>query len=180
MIIKESSGSDLPALLKVEKQAFGSKEGQVIVELVKNLMEDPSARPLLSLVALEDQQIKGHILFTRAQISEHEKVPVSLLAPLAVEPSRQRKGLGGSLINEGMRLLLERGVELVFVLGDPDYYRRHGFKPAGLQGYEAPYPLAEEIAEAWMVRELKQDRAGNIKGKILCAESLNRPEYWQE
>ncbi len=180
MIIKESSDSDLPALLKVEKQAFGHKEGPIIVELVKKLMEDLSAQPLLSLVALEERQIKGHILFTRAQVFKHEKVPVSLLAPVAVEPAMQRKGLGGRLIEEGMRLLLERGVKLVFVLGHPDYYPRHGFKPAGPLGYEAPYPIAKEIAEAWMVRELKQGQLGKVKGKVLCAESLDRPEYWQE
>ncbi len=180
MIIKESLDTDLPVLLKVVNHAFGHKEGPIIVELVKKLLDDPSAQPLLSLVALEERQVKGHILFTRAQIFKHEKVAVSLLAPLAVEPAMQRKGMGGRLIEEGMRLLLEKGVELVFVLGHPDYYPRHGFKPAGPFGYEAPYPIAKEVAEAWMVRELKQGRLGKAKGKVLCAESLDRPEYWQE
>lgn len=180
MIVREARDTDLPALLEVEKQAFGQDEGPVIVELVKALLADPTAKPLLSLVALGDQGLVGHVLFTKAQLAANQEIPVSLLAPVAVAPELQRKGIGGRLIEEGLRLLSKRGVELVFVLGHPEYYPRHGFKPAGQFGFEAPYPIPEEAAAAWMVLALNPGATDRLKGKVLCAQGLNRPQYWQE
>ena len=90
----------------------------------------------------------------------------ALLAPLAVMPGRQRQGIGGQLIEAGMRELVARGVALVFVLGYPDYYTRHGFSPAGRQGFEAPYPLTASQADAWMVRELLPGTLGAHRGSL--------------
>lgn len=180
MKIIEARSSDLRALLEVEKQAFGEDEGPVIVELVKALLDDPTAKPFLSLVALDDQGVVGHVLFTKAQIAENEDVPVSLLAPIAVAPDLQRKGIGGRLIAEGLRLLTERGIALVFVLGHPEYYPRHGFKPAGLFGFQAPYPIPAEAADAWMVLALNPGALDRAKGRVLCADKLARPQYWKE
>jgi predicted N-acetyltransferase YhbS len=72
------------------------------------------------------------------------------------------------------------GVELVFVLGHPGYYPRFGFKPAGVLGFEAPYPIPEKHADAWMVRELRAGIIGSVRGKVVCADTLSRPEYWRE
>ena len=63
---------------------------------------------------------------------------LSLLAPLAVLPDYQKQGVGG-IISHGLKLLTAAGIDLVFVLGHPGYYPRYGFKPAGVQGFEAPY-----------------------------------------
>lgn len=183
MIIRESTETDLPDLLDVEKQAFGEDEGPEIVELVNDLLNDPTAKPLLSLIALEGRQVTGHVLFTRARIAaiaDNEQISASILAPLAVVPDGQGKGVGGQLIAEGLKMLAEAGVELVFVLGHPDYYPRHGFKPAGTLGFEAPYPIPEEVAGAWMVQELTPGIIGRVRGKVLCAHKLDRPEYWRE
>jgi putative acetyltransferase len=73
-----------------------------------------------------------------------------------------------------------KGVELVFVLGHPGYYPRHGFTPAGVLGFHAPYPIPEKNADAWMVQELHPGVIGRARGKILCADAINRPEYWRE
>jgi len=91
------------------------------------------------------------------------------------------KGIGGELIKEGLRLLSESDVDLVFVLGHPDYYPRHGFKPnAGALGFEAPYPIPTEHADAWMVQELNTGVIGTLKGKVICADELDKPEHWRE
>ena len=74
----------------------------------------------------------------------------------------------------------ETGVELVFVLGHPEYYPRHGFKPAGVHGFEAPYPIPDKHANAWMVQELHPGVIGNVNGKVICADMLNQPEHWRE
>jgi predicted N-acetyltransferase YhbS len=179
--IRKSTGSDLNDILDVQINAFGNEEGPEVAGLVSDLLNDPTAMPLLSLIAANDTQIVGHILFTQAKVNDSEKqVSVMILAPLSVIPDRQRQGIGGQLIEEGLRLLSKSDVELVFVLGHPEYYPRHGFKPAGILGFEGPYPIPNKNANAWMVRELILGAVDNANGKVLCADSLDKPEYWRE
>ncbi len=180
MEIRESTEQDLIGLLAVEESAFGETEGPVIVELVKDLLKDPTAQPLLSLITLHDQKAVGHILFSKAEVIGFGEERSTILAPLAVEPGFQRQGVGGSLINKGLKLLAEAGVKLVFVLGHPSYYPKFGFKPAGRHGLAAPYPIPAAVEEAWMVLELSPGYIGRIKGKVKCAEALDYPEHWSE
>ncbi len=180
MIIRESKKSDLNDLLDVERQAFGDVEGPEIVKLVSGLLIDPTAKPLLSLIAIKNDRTTGHILFTKACIDLKEQISSAILAPLAVVPDEQCRGIGGQLIEEGLRLLSESAVKLVFVLGHPDYYLRHGFQPAGVLGFETPYPIPEKDTGAWMVQELTPGFIGSVGGKVLCADTLNKPEYWRE
>jgi predicted N-acetyltransferase YhbS len=121
--IRPSMESDLETVLQINERAFGEDEGAEIVALIKALFDDPSAVPLLSLLAIKDDEAVGHILFSKAHISSSSG-PLSavILAPLAVLPEAQSQGIGGQLIREGLRRLLESGVDLVFVLGDPAYF----------------------------------------------------------
>jgi putative acetyltransferase len=175
--ITEALDSDLHDVLHVERMAFGQDDE---AELVRALMADPSARPLMSLLAREDERPVGHILFTAAHLEGVVDVSVSILAPLAVVPDAQGRGVGGALIARGVELLSQAGVDLVFVAGHPGYYPRHGFEPAGRLGLAAPYPIPEKDADAWMVRALAPGLIGSVSGKVICAEALDRPEYWRE
>jgi predicted N-acetyltransferase YhbS len=105
---------------------------------------------------------------------------IRLLAPLAVLPEVQAQGVGRKLIEKGLDHLRDAGVDLVFVLGHPDYYPRCGFMPAGVLGFEAPYPIPEEHAGAWMVQALKNGVIGRVKGKVQCSEVLDQPQHWRE
>lgn len=67
---------------------------------------------------------------------------------------------------------------LVFVLGHPGYYPRHGFEPAGRHGLRAPYSVSPE--SAWMVRPISPNVLGRVQGRVICADALDRPEYWIE
>lgn len=161
--------------------AFGQRQGQEIVELVNDLLEDETAKPLLSLVAEKDGKLVGHILFTTARLQpENQETTIRILAPLAVSSDVQGEGIGGVLIREGLKQLAESGVDLVFVLGHPRYYPRFGFQTAGILGFEAPYTIPSEHADAWMVQELKTGRLANNEGGIQCSEVLNQPQYWRE
>ena len=178
MLIREASDSDLNDVLRVERLAFGREEE---AELVRALLSDPSAKPILSLLAFKDDLAVGHILFTTAHLTNHQNTTaIALLAPLAVVPDAQKQGIGGKLIERGLQILSRSQVDLVFVLGHPEYYPRHGFKPAGCLGLEAPYPIAQEHSDAWMVQALRPDVIGSVHGKLICADALNKPEYWQE
>jgi putative acetyltransferase len=178
MFIRETTLSDLDAILAVEYAAFGRDD---VVGLTRDLLRDPTAIPMISLLAFEGDRPVGHILFTSAHLEPSApSVAISILAPLAVIPEEQRKGVGGGLIEYGLRVLSDAGVGLVFVLGHPDYYPRHGFAPAGCRGFDAPYPIPAKDADAWMVRELRPGLIGNLRGTVLCAEAMDRPEHWRE
>ncbi len=181
MKIRESCESDSSKIENVHMKAFGMQEGPEIVELVNKLLDDKTAMPILSLVATENEKIIGHILFTKVIITQTTvAVTAQILAPLAVLPSFQAKGVGSKLIQEGLRQLKQSGVELVFVLGHPDYYPRLGFTPAGALGYEASHHVLEKNSGAWMVQELRTGVIGRVKGKVQCSEVLNQPKYWLE
>lgn len=181
MKIRKSTESERNEILYIHSQAFGKDKGPVISKLVDELLDDETAMPILSLVAVDNNKLIGHILYTKVVIRRTESpISAQILAPLAILPENQKSGIGEKLINEGLRILKESGAELVFVLGHPTYYPRCGFKPAGEQGFEAPYPIPEEHAEAWMVQELDDDVIINNSGKVQCSKVLNEPQHWEE
>jgi len=179
--IRRSTESDYADILNIHTQAFGEKKGPEIADLVSGLLGDKTALPLLSLLAVANAKTIGHILFTKAEVTQtKESVSAQILAPLAILPESQSKGVGGQLIKEGLNQLKKSGVELVFVLGHPDYYPRSGFNPAGVLGYEAPYHIPEEHAGAWMVQELCSGVIGKVQGKVQCSDVLSQPQHWRE
>ncbi len=181
MEIRRSTELDRTEIKNIHIKAFGEQKGPVIADLANDLLDDKTAMPLLSLVAIEHDKIIGHIIFTKVKVTQiNEPISAQILAPLAVLPDAQNRGVGGQLIREGLDQLKQSGVELVFVLGHPDYYPRCGFTPAGKLGFEAPYYIPEEHAGAWMVQELSSGVIGRIKGKVKCSDVLNQPEHWRE
>lgn len=175
--IRVALPSDMGNVLAIERSAF---ESDSEANLVAELLEDPSAEPIVSLLAVVGDRAVGHILFTAAHLEPAAPVSISLLAPLAVIPRFQRQGIGGQLITKGLDLLASAGVELVFVLGHPTYYPRFGFQPAGELGFATPYAIAPQHADAWMVYALRRNLLGTYSGTVICAETLNHPHYWQE
>lgn len=177
MQIKESN--DITCIYPILTKAFGQEEE---ARLVKDLLNDNSAQPTVSLVAEEDNSFIGHILFTKCSLLGQPSAPLMyILAPLAVEPEHQGKGVGAALIKEGLRYLKKMGVELVFVLGHMDYYPRLGFKPdAKSYGYEAPFEIPEKHKEAWMIQFLSSNLLPEFKGQVQCCDMLNKEEYWRE
>ena len=177
MIIHKAGETDLEDVLVVERAAFGSDEEAA---LVRDLMDDNSACPIVSLLAFKEDRPVGHILFTRAHLEPVAPLSIYILAPLAVIPEFQNQGIGGALIEKGVQILSEADVDLVFVLGHPAYYPRFGFKPAGVLGFAATYPIPDKNADAWMVQTLKSEIIGHYSGTVVCADTMHKPEYWRE
>lgn len=177
--IKETQKSDFNAIMEVEKKAFGQEDE---AELVAKLLEDKSGEPIVSLLAFHNDEAIGHILFTKSTIEGSDDSPLTyILAPLAVKPEFQRQGIGGMLINEGLNRLKKMGAEMVFVLGHIEYYPKYGFVPdAQSLGYSATYPIPDEFADAWMVQATSSKGLSQAKGRVICADALNKPEYWNE
>lgn len=181
MLVRKSTDADRIAIIRLHREAFGPEEGEEVAALANDLLDDPTARPLLSLLAEENGVLLGHVLFTTVNVGDGDRlVPGQILAPLGVLPEAQGGGIGGELINAGLEQLRACGVGLVFVLGHPAYYPRFGFKPAGVLGLKAPYPIPVEVADAWMVQELNPGYLGRVKGTVHCSDVLDRPEHWRE
>ena len=177
LIIRETTPADLQDILYVEQEAFRRDSEP---QLTKDMLSDKSAQPYVSLLAYVDNQPAGHILFTHGYLTNNPKVQVSFLAPLAVVPKFQRKGIGGTLIKKGLEILSKSGIDLVFVVGHPQYYPRHGFMPASKLGFEPTYPIPKEVADAWMVQALRSGIIGFVFGKVICCDVMNKPEVWRE
>ncbi len=176
--IRESAPEDFQTVLKIHEAAFGNDKE---AKLTAALLNDISAAPVVSLIAFEGETAVGHILFTRASFENGGDRMMHILAPLAVVPTSRKKGVGGSLVRSGLQKLQELGSELVFVLGHKDYYPKFGFEPcAEKAGYPAPYPIPEIHREYWMMQSVSESGNTYPKGKIKCADALDKPEYWRE
>ena len=175
MKIRESVENDKKSIRKVHQNAFDQSEGEVVSQLAIDLLEDETAQPILSLVAEQDNEIIGNIIFSSVSIEGAGGVSAYILAPLAVTKVAQKNGIGTLLINKGLETLKEQGAEIVLVYGDPNYYMRTGFK-AG-HNLKPPHKL-KYPEDAWMAQELVKGILTKTQGTVRCALSLNSPEYW--
>jgi len=161
--IRPENPDDYPAIKQVNDLAFGQPNEGLLVE---ELRSNPRFIPELSLVALYDNKVAGHILFLPIRIVCEDSPVISLsLAPMAVHPDHQGEGIGGRLVEEGIETAKTMGYESIIVLGHPEYYPRFGFQPASKWGLRPPY---EEVPdEAFMAMELVEnsleDKAGVIE-----------------
>ncbi len=137
MPLREERVHDHQTLRSIHRRAFGGEHGDIVANLVEALRrDDPTA---VSLVAEEADSVVGHVMFSRCLLDAPRRlVEVSSLSPLAVVPEWQRRGIGSALIRHGLQELDDRRVPLVFLEGDPQYYSRVGFGPAGGHGFRKP------------------------------------------
>lgn len=126
---------DVTGAREVIRRAFNS-EGEVgLVDLLRG-----DGMAIASVVAVIDGAVAGHALFSRLELQARGvAIPAAALAPVAVLPGLQRRGIGTRLIEFGLQHCLEAGVAAVLVLGDPAYYERFGFSVAAAAGIESPY-----------------------------------------
>jgi putative acetyltransferase len=178
--IRETTGADLPVIMDIHTTAFGQN---VEAHLTRDLLEDPTAAPRLSLLALDaatpDARALGHILFTAAHVVDADGAPrAAVLAPVGVRPPVQGQGIGAALIRAGLHRLRADGTDLVVLAGYPTYYPRFGFRPAFPMGLVPPIPFPPEHADAWMAAILRPGlREEAVRGHVTWAETFSRPEY---
>lgn len=179
--IRPAKAIDTEAVLRINRMAFGDDKGIEVADLVAGLLVDPSAEPTLSLLAMADGQAIGHVLFTHVELPDAESPTLAtLLAPLAVIPEFQSRGIGAALIADGLSRLKDSGIHLVFVLGHPGYYPRCGFQRACPLGFHALYQEPGTPNDAWMVHELVPGALGSASGGIKCAVVLDQLRHWRE
>lgn len=151
--IRPETEADRAAVRAVNEAAFESPAEALIVEALRG--KDLS---LVSLVAEVDGQVVGHILFSPVSLDERPHLNFMGLAPMAVVPEYQRKGIGSALVREGLSRCRDLGCHAVVVVGHSEYYPRFGFVPAGRYALRCEYDVP---ADVFMVAELE---AGSLNG----------------
>jgi putative acetyltransferase len=174
MQIRETTIEDAENIQDVYLQAFDSSEAHKVSELAIKLLKQDHPVKTISLVAIENQVIVGHVAFSPVFLANTGNHFGYILAPLAVAPGFQQNGIGSSLVRHGLEILSNSGSFMVFVYGDPAYYSRFGFSSALARDFIAPYPL--EYPEGW--HALRLNSAAFPGGKITCVDSLNDPALW--
>jgi putative acetyltransferase len=158
VLIRDEEPADIPAIRKIVEEAFLQPAE---ARLVDRLRADGEA--VISAVALDEEQIVGHILFSRMS------APFRALglAPVAVKSSSQGNGIGSELIRWGLDRAKTNEWQCVFVLGDPKFYGKFGFSVALAGGFESPY-----AGEHFMALALNGDLPAT-SGKVEYAAAFN-------
>lgn len=138
IVVRAERDEDHGAVRQVHIAAFGDHT-PMVADLVDDLRRSLTADSGLSLVAEQAGEVLGHVMFTRSLLDAPARLlPVQVLSPLAVRPERQRQGIGTALVRNGLRILADRGVPVVFLEGDPAYYARFGFRPGAELDFRKP------------------------------------------
>jgi putative acetyltransferase len=143
VLIRNEEEKGLAAVHGVNASAFETPAKASLVDALRQ-----QAHPVVSLVAT----VVGHILFSPVSLSDHPDLKVMGLAPMAVTPAHQNKGVGSALVRAGVERCKELGFGAVVALGHPGYYPRFGFAPSARFGIGCEYRVPEE---AFMVVELQ-------------------------
>lgn len=158
MTTRPETPADHAAIHEVNRLAFGQ---DAEADLVDSLRAGAFVR--LSLVAEVGGEIVGHIMFSRLPIITEKSVVEALaLAPMAVLPTHQRRGIGTRLVEEGLRLCREAGHKIVVVLGHPAFYPRFGFSASLAMPLSSPFGGGE----SWMAVELVPGALAGVVGRV--------------
>lgn len=166
-IIRPELKDDYASIFAVHESAF---KRTIEAELVNRLRTTNYYHSELSLVAEEDSEVVGHILFTRVVIKDSNKTyPALALAPVGIKEAFQRKGIGSLLVEEGLKKAKYLGHKAVIALGDPKYYARFGFEQASTYEITPPASFPEE---AFLIKKLSPEDL-EFKGQVLYPVQFN-------
>ncbi|MEV4536807.1 N-acetyltransferase [Asanoa sp. NPDC049518] len=134
--IREETPEDADAVQRIHAGAFGD---DLVPRLVTALRQHNAKQPPRGYVATVDDEPAGHVLLTASWLDAPRKlVDVLVLSPLGVLPQHQRQGLGTQLVRRAIEEADRAGAPLLFLEGDPAYYRTRGFEPGGPLGFRKP------------------------------------------
>ncbi len=167
MIIRQEEQKDYGEIAQVIKEAFEKAEhtdGNEFV-LVERLRSSGGFIKQLALVAEENNEIIGHIMFTKVKVCEK---PGLALAPLSVVPKAQKKGVGTALMKRAHEIAIEMGFEFSVVVGSEKYYPKVGYKKASVFGIKAPFDVPDDNFMVLFFGENARD----IKGTVVYVKEM--------
>ena len=165
MLIRAEKECDRDPVREVNISAFETLSEADLVDALRQ-----QVHPTVSLVAEENGEVVGHIMFSPVSLSGHPDLKVMGLAPMAVKPSHQKKGVGSALVRAGLDQCRRLGFVAAVVLGHPQYYPRFGFSPSSRFGIDSEYDVPEEV---FMAIELRPDALSGKRGKVRYHSAFN-------
>jgi putative acetyltransferase len=134
-VIRPATEKDAPGIRAVHRAAFPKPAESNLVEA---LLREGDA--IVSLVDERQGEIVGHILLSRMKVSGDGRGLRALgLAPIGVLPGFQGGGIGSALIEAALTIARATGEDIVFLLGEPDFYARFGFTAEAAAPFVSPY-----------------------------------------
>ena len=165
LTIQPEKPGDAAAFHQVHILAFGQPKEADLVDALRR-----HGGMIISLVAVQDGRIVGHIAFSPVSItSDTGTIDAIGLAPMAVLPEYQRMGIGSQLVEAGLKACHNTPYGVVVVLGHAQYYPRFGFTPAKPQGIVWEHEVPEEV---FMLKEIKAGALAQTRGVVQY-----RPEF---
>ncbi|HQO57694.1 MAG TPA: N-acetyltransferase [Candidatus Omnitrophota bacterium] len=165
IVVRGEQAQDIAGIREVNQAAFGQAQEGRIVDVLRN-----NCRDILSLVAVLQGRVVGHILFSPVSLSTKERTVTGVgLAPMAVLPEFQRMGVGTTLVRTGIFSLRARACPFIIVLGQSRYYSRFGFEKASAYHIESEWDIPEE---AFLIMILD-----SIAMKGMQGTARYRPEF---
>jgi putative acetyltransferase len=163
IIIRAEKSVERPISDQIVRLAYGRESEVVLTECLRATAE---FNPELSIVADQGGKILGYALYSAATVITNAGPQRALaLAPIAVLPECQKQGIGERLVRHGLERCRTRGVELVFSIGQPQYFSRFGFRAADSLGLQCELPLRPGDLQAI---DLSGRLLGSIQGQVLC------------
>ena len=138
--IRTEQPADIAAIRELNQKAFEGDAEAAIVDLVR-----VRAKPIISLVAEDDGEIVGHIMFSPVTLDHRVEPLIMGLAPMAVVPHRQRHGIGSALAEAGIQECRRLGAVGVVVVGHPKFYPRFGFVAASTFGLTCEFEVPDDV-----------------------------------
>ena len=165
--IRQEQERDIEAVRNLNRIAFDGPAEAQVVDKLREVCDD-----LISIVAVEDDEVVGHILFSSVTIENGNNVIRGMgLAPLAVLPNRQKTGIGSALVERGLALLREKEYPFVIVLGHADFYPRFGFVPSSQYNLKSQWQGIPD--EAFMILVFDQKSLEGVHGVAKYREEFN-------
>ena len=176
MHIRLATSLDRENIRKLHLRAFSDDEKDIVSILAVNLLSEETSPETISLVAEIKGVLVGHIAFSPVTIQDGKNWQGYILAPLGVLPEFQGRRIGLKLIESGKDRLSEMGVNILFVYGDPKYYRKFGFKADLASKYSPSFKL--QYPFGWQAVELNEGGLDKPVVEISCVASLRDPQLW--
>jgi putative acetyltransferase len=174
MHIRPAQLQDRDRVRRLYLSPFFDVEREAVAGLAVNLLAETTTPATFALVAETGDYLVGHVGFSPVPRTKTDHIVGYILAPLAVHPDLQKRGIGTRLIESGIEQLSSLGAAIVFVYGDPRYYRRFGFDARVAVQYVPPYQLQYDFG--WQAKPLARNASCPSSSMLTCVASLMDPQ----